>query len=111
MSFDSGNPVWTHPVPQEMAGKSFKDLALYWLEHNGWIVLGLVRGQIQLGIESILSGDRDSIDEFILRRFEQAGKGRSGRQQLHYLNPGEHHTVKAGDLAIVIYPAESSGGR
>lgn len=111
MTFRTGNPVWTHPVPSEMAGKSFKELALAWLEQHGWIVLGLVRGQAQLGIDSILSGDRDSIDEFILRRFEQAGRGRRASQNLHYLNPGDKHLLKAGDLAIVIYPPQASGAR
>jgi voltage-gated potassium channel len=111
MSFGSANPVWTHPVPAEMAGKSFKELAMHWLDQHGWVVLGLVRGQVQLGVESILSGDRGSIDEFILRRFEQAGKGRSGRQSLHYLNPGAQQLIKTGDLAIVIRPLEATGGR
>lgn len=111
MTFGAGNPVWTHPVPNEMAGRTFKELALAWLEQHGWIVLGLVRGQTQLGIENILSGDRDSIDEFILRRFEQAGRGRRASQNLHYLNPGDKHLLKPGDLAIVVYPQQSAGVR
>ena len=57
-----------------------------------------------LGIHATYLVDDDAEK---LRRFEQAGKARDGRQALHFLNPGPRHIIREDDLAIVIYPTEA----
>jgi len=54
-----------------------------------------------------MSGDKGSIDEFIVRSFESAGRGMGGIRHLHHLNPGPQHVIRDDDMAIVIYPPEA----
>jgi voltage-gated potassium channel len=107
LTFGDGNAIWTQQIPGEYVGRSFRDLAQAWLAERNWIMVGLVRPQRKLGISEVLEGDKSAIDEFIMRRFEQAGKARDGRQALHFLNPGPKYTITKDDVAIVIYPTEA----
>ena len=83
LTFGHGSDVWTEPIPADFAGRTFKELAGHWLTERHWILLGLVREQRKLEVEDVLSGDRSSIDDFILRRFELAGRGISGSSHAH----------------------------
>jgi voltage-gated potassium channel len=107
LTFGDGNAIWTHQIPGDYIGRSFRDLAVAWLSEHNWVLVGLVRRQRKLGIGEVLEGNKSAIDDFIMRRFEQAGKAREGRQALHYLNPGPKHVIREDDLAIVIYPSEA----
>jgi voltage-gated potassium channel len=106
LSFGQRQDMWTHEIPPEFVGKRFVDLAAHWLQERCWILVGLVGRQKKLGIREVLSGDKSSIDDFITRHFEQAGRGAGGTHHLHYLNPGPQHLIRADDMAVVIYPQE-----
>lgn len=107
MTFGQGNDLWTEPIPPEFTGKTFKDLASFWLMEKCWILLRLISKEKKLGIDDLLSGDQGSIDEFIIRRFQSAGRGTKGAHHLHFLNPGPEHVIRADDVGIVIYPVEN----
>ena len=106
LTFGYGHDMWTQPIPHEFVGRKFKELAQSWLNEKCWAVVGLVSREQKIGISEVLSGDKSRIDEFILRRFEQAGRGTGGTHHLHYLNPGPEHVIRNGDVAIVIFPPE-----
>jgi voltage-gated potassium channel len=108
LTFGEGSAIWTRQIPGEYVGRTFRDLAVAWLSERNWVLVGLVRLQRKLGISEVLEGNKSAIDDFIMRRFEQAGKARDGRQALHYLNPGPKHVIREDDVAIVIYPSEAA---
>ncbi len=108
LTFGQGSDLWTRPIPGDHVGKSFRDLANHWLNDKCWILLGLIREKRQIGIQDILAGERSSLDDFILRRFEEAGRGLGGSSHLHFLNPGPDYRLESGDVAIVLFPHEVS---
>lgn len=107
VTFGSGNDMWTIDIPEDFHGRTFRDLAVHWLENKGWILIGIIQEKREIGIKDVLGGESSSIDEFIKRSFEAAGKGGTGSQALHFLNPGMDHVLGPGDKAIVIYQAEA----
>lgn len=107
LTFGQGSDLWTRPIPGDFVGKSFRDLAGHWLADKCWILLGLIREKRTIGIQDILAGERSSLDEFIVRRFEEAGRGLGGSSHLHYLNPGPDYRLESGDTAIVLFPSEA----
>lgn len=107
LTFGQGHDLWTAPVPREFVGRRFAELAEHWLKEKCWILVGLVSKQKKLGIAEVMSGDKGSIDEFIVRSFESAGRGMGGIRHLHHLNPGPQHVIRDDDMAIVIYPPEA----
>jgi hypothetical protein len=64
----------------------------------------LVHEERSLSIEDVLSGDRSSIDDFILRSFEQAGRRAGSVHHAHHLNPGPQYVIRRADKAVVIFP-------
>lgn len=108
LSFGAGNDMWTVPVPPEYIGRTFSELAVHWLNEKCWVIVGLIQEHKQLGVKDVLSGESSGVDDFIVRRFEAAGRGTGSSQHMHYLNPGPKHVFKQGDLAIVIYPVENN---
>lgn len=106
LTFGQGGELWTRPVPGEYAGKTFRELAQHWLAEKCWVLMGLIREKRQIGIQDILAGERSSLDEFILRRFEESGRGLGGASHVHFLNPGPDYKLESGDVAIVLYPSE-----
>jgi voltage-gated potassium channel len=105
LSFESGSDMWTVPIPQSFIGRTYRELARQWLDEKCWIVIGLVHEERALSIEDVLSGDRSSIDDFILRSFEQAGRRAGGVHHAHHLNPGAQYVIRRADKAVVIFPA------
>jgi len=106
MTFGAGSDLWTVPIPPEYVGKTFKELALDWLTEKNWLLIGLIQERRKLGITDVLSGESSSIDDFITRQFQAAGRGAGTSQHMHYLNPGPEHEIRDQDRAIVIYPVE-----
>jgi voltage-gated potassium channel len=110
LTFGSGSEMWTEAIPAEFVGRTFKDLAIQWLQERNWVLVGLVREKVTLGIADVLGSEEGNIEEFILRTFERSGRGGRGYHHHHFLNPGPHHVIRAEDQAIVIYPAEPQHG-
>jgi voltage-gated potassium channel len=110
LTFGSGNDMWTAPIPAEFVGRTFRDLALQWLQERNWVLVGLVREKVALGIADVLGSEGGNIEEFIMRSFERSGRGGRGYHHHHFLNPGPGHVIRAEDQAIVIYPAEEQHG-
>jgi len=106
LTFGSGNVLWTAEIPREFIGRTFQDLAVYWMDESCWILLGLIEVHKQLAIGDVLSGESSNIDEFILTQFELAGRGKGGAQHMQYLNPGPDRIITEKDQAIVIFPVE-----
>jgi len=108
LTFGLSNDLWTVAIPPEFAGKTYLELAQHWLNERCWVLLGLIRERRKLGIHDVLGHETGSIDEFIFKRFEQAGRGMGGAHHVHFLNPGPDHVIDPGDTAIVIFPPEES---
>jgi len=92
-------------IPAEFTGKRFGELAAYFRERQNAILVGLFSMGKALHAEDVLSGDYSLIDDFIERKFKEAGKEYLGAQleiPQANLNPGDEYIIKQNEVAIVI---------
>ena len=92
-------------IPAEFTGKRFGELAAYFREKHNALLVGLFFMGKALHAEDVLSGDYSLIDDFIERKFKEAGKEYLGAQleiPQANLNPGDEYIIKQNEVAIVI---------
>jgi len=105
LSHREGNTLQQRVVPAEYVGKRFEELAGYFREKQEAILIGVYNAGKSLRPEDVLSGDYSLIDDFIERKFKEAGKDYlSAKVEVPKvnLNPGEEYVVRSGDVALVI---------
>ena len=92
-------------IPAEFTGKRFGELAVYFREKQNALLVGLFSMGNALHAEDVLSSDYSLIDDFIERKFKEAGKEYLGAQleiPQANLNPGDEYIIKQNEVAIVI---------
>ena len=105
LSHREGKTLQQKAIPVEYVGKKFSELAGYYKEKQDAILIGLYSAGKSLQAEDVLSGDYSMIDDFIERKFKEAGKEYLSTKleipQVN-LNPGDEYVVKHNEAAIVI---------
>jgi voltage-gated potassium channel len=105
LSHREKNCLQQKAIPAEFIGKRFGELAAYFREKRDAILVGLFCKGKALCAEDVLSGDYSAIDDFIERKFREAGKEYLGAQleiPQANLNPGDDYLIRQNDVAIVI---------
>jgi voltage-gated potassium channel len=107
LSSESENRIISLPVPSEFIGKTFADLSGHFLQ-KGSILIGLARDEDPLEASDVLSADTSALDEFIRRKFEEAGMDAADRSRLQArLNPRRETIIDRNDQAVVIGGSEA----
>ncbi|MBM3156133.1 MAG: potassium channel protein [Chloroflexi bacterium] len=105
LSYKEGNTIQQRAIPGEYVGKKFGELTGYFRDKQNAILIGLCCVSKRLGVEDVLSGDYSMIDEFIDRKFKEAGKEYLSSQfeiPQANINPGDGYIIKGNEAAIVI---------
>lgn len=105
LSYREGNTLQQKPIPPEFAGKRFADLAAFFKEKQNSILIGIYSSGKSLRAEDVLGGDYSMIDDFIERKFKEAGKEYlSNKLEVPRvnLNPGDDYIVRQNEVAVVI---------
>jgi voltage-gated potassium channel len=105
LSYQEKSCLQQKAIPAEFVGKRFGELAAYFREKRNAILVGLFSAGKSLHAEDVLSGDSSAIDDFIERKFKEAGKEYLGAQleiPQANLNPGDDYVIRQNDTAIVI---------
>ena len=99
---EGSNRLILENIPRDFVGKSFADLSLHFFNQSS-ILLGLTREQDPLEATDVLSADSSALDEFIKRKFQEAGMDESERSRTHArLNPAHDAIIDARDFAVII---------
>ncbi len=107
LSTEGSNQLKSVSIPAEFAGKTFGEVSQYFFT-QGSILIGLTREENPLEIEDILAADTSSLDEFIRRKFLEAGLGSEELVRTRArLNPPHDMIVGDRDCGVII---ESKGG-
>lgn len=102
LSVKSGNRIQNLPIPDSYLGRTFAELSEYFFL-KGVILLGLAREEDPLDAADILSSDTSALDEFIRRKFEEAGMDTAERARMRArLNPSRDTEITKNDHAVVI---------
>jgi len=102
LSTEGDNRLVSQEIPSEYIGSSFKELGDF-LFNKGNILLGLTREENPLEAADILSSDTSALDDFIKRKFEEAGMDTSEKARTNArLNPARDTIIANDDRAIVV---------
>jgi voltage-gated potassium channel len=106
MHLRDGSDIKRVPIPRDLVGKPFSDAMGYFYTRENAILIGVITEKRTFNLDDMLS-ESSSIDEFIRRKFEEAGRSLSvesrGRINVK-LNPGPDYRIIDDDLAIIISP-------
>ena len=102
LSFEGDNQLTGVEIPPEFVGSTFQKLSEHY-SSKGSILIGLAKEENPLEAADILSADSSALDEFILRKFQEAGLDATGKARpLATLNPPNDTTVDKQDKAVII---------
>ena len=103
-------------VPSRFHGSALKGFAGFLKERHQALLIGLFTEGQRLRLEDLLSGEHSAIDEFIYRKFNEAGKAHLfGLHKVEFqINPPDDHIISPREIAVVIAagpPRISGAGR
>lgn len=103
LTIDSGNRIVRMNVPKHLIGQTFSDAQKWASEDSHALLIGIVAEEKVLEVDDILSGDMSSIDAFIKRKFEEAGRSTDELAQTKIkINPPSDQIVTDQDVLIAI---------
>ena len=107
MHIREGSNLLRVPVPKDIVGKTFNDAVVEFLKRNGSILIGVITEKKTFNMEEMLSSESNAIDEFIRRKFSEAGRNleieSKGRVSVH-INPGKDYRITEYDYAVILTP-------
>lgn len=99
----SNSRIKPYHVPNNYIGRTFAELSDYLKKHNNSLLIGFVAGESILSVDDILSDDISSVDDFIKRKFLEAGRSTDELEMTSInINPPLDYKIKEIDLAIVL---------
>ncbi len=93
-------------IPAHLHGRNYLELRQE-IEKNQTICIGIGREQEGVNLADLLSDDYSFLDQFIKRKFEQAGRGISDKNRINVkINPPADTIIDEKDFLIVICNGE-----
>ncbi|MBZ0264598.1 NAD-binding protein [bacterium] len=103
LTYESNNRIERVTMPKELVGKTFRDAQLWAVHELDGMLIGLVSEEQVLGVTDILSDDISSIDQFIMKKFEEAGRSAEELASTQItINPSPERQIGPRDVAVVI---------
>lgn len=100
---DSPQQLKRLPIPAEFMGKTYGDLAGYYREKKQGVLLGIGQMSEPFQLADLMSDDYSYLDEFILRKFQEAGRGPENEEQVKILiNPPPDTLLSKNDFYLSI---------
>ena len=107
MFVNIGSDMRRIEIPNDIVGKSFREAAIEFFDRFSMVLLGVITEKKSFSLETILAGEKDAIDDFIRRKFEEAGRSleieAKGRITIN-INPGKDYIITKEDHAVVLTP-------
>ena len=99
-----GPNFWVVKIPPRFHGQTVKAFAAILREDYQALLIGLYTEGYKIRLEELLSPEPTAIDEFIYRKFTEAGKTHLfGRQKIEFqINPPDDHLISPNEIAVVI---------
>jgi len=95
---------WAVDIPARFQGKPVKELAAFLKSQYQSLLLALFTEGQKLRLEELLSSEPSAIDDFIFRKFTEAGKTHlfGGHKVQFVINPADDHVIAPNEIAVVI---------
>ena len=109
-SEDSKHNLVRENISQSFVGKTFAELREHYINKSNSIPLGIGHETEQMHVIDLLSDDYSYLDEFIKRKFEQAGRGLTNEPGMEInINPSADTILQEKDF-IILLKSESDLG-
>ncbi|MBT4482198.1 MAG: hypothetical protein HOC71_00805 [Candidatus Latescibacteria bacterium] len=109
MYVNNNSEILREKIPDDIVGMSFHDAVQKYLKRFGTILVGVITEKKSFNLETVLSGKQDAIDDFIRRKFDEAGRNleveTKGLLSVN-INPGRDYHITEDDYAVVITSKE-----
>jgi voltage-gated potassium channel len=104
LSPEEENNLWKVEVPSRFIGRPVAELSAYFKKEHQAILIALLSERKGLAMENILTDDYSAIDQFIKRKFEEAGKDYFSQKDriIATLNPADDVLLTEDDSAVVL---------
>ena len=104
LSPEEENNLWKVEVPSRFVGRPVAELSAYFKKEHQAILIALLSERKGLAMENILTDDYSAIDQFIKRKFEEAGKDYFSQKDriIATLNPADDVLLTEDDSAVVL---------
>ncbi len=101
---DSDYTLQRRPIPAELVGQTFADLKEFYQNKYEGILLGLGTMTEPFSLGDLMSDESSSyLDEFIMRKFQEAGRGMDGNEQVQiHINPKADTRLQKNDFYLSI---------
>ncbi|MBD3223216.1 MAG: hypothetical protein GF313_00690 [Caldithrix sp.] len=102
-SADSTLTLKRRPLPPEFINKTYGEWKNYYQDRGNGILLGLGNVAEPFNISELLSDDYSYLDQFIMRKFHEAGRGGESSEQVKIeFNPADDVTLHKNHFYIAI---------
>jgi len=99
-----GPNFWAVKIPSRFHGRTIQEFATVLRTEYQALLIGLYVEGYKIRLEELLSPEPSAIDEFIFRKFTEAGKTHLfGRHKVEFqINPPADHIIAPQEIAVVI---------
>lgn len=102
-SENSSYRIKRRAIPENLLGKTYADLISYYNNEKPGILLGLGQMTEPFNLSDLMSDDYSHLDDYIMRKFQEAGRGSNSDEQVKILiNPPKETELNKNDFYIAI---------
>jgi voltage-gated potassium channel len=95
------------PVPSDLVGAKYNQLVEFYNQNSKGILLGLLQMVEPFQLSSLMTDDYSSLDGYIMRKFQEAGRGAKSEEHVKILvNPESDTQLTANDFYLAIESKE-----
>jgi voltage-gated potassium channel len=103
LSLNAPQRIVRRMIPDELIGKTYQNLRQTYANVGAGILIGLGQMSEPLNLSELLSSDYSYLDEYIMRKFKEAGRGVGGDEQVRVLvNPPMETVLSKNDFYLAI---------
>ena len=94
-------------IPENLIGETYKQLKEYYNQNKTGILIGLLQMVEPFQLSSLMSDDYSNLDAYIVRKFQEAGRGANSDEQVKVLiNPPEDTKLSSNVFYLAIESKE-----
>jgi len=112
MHVEFGGSLRREKMPPDLVGKTFREAVIEFFDRFSLLLIGVITEKKSFSLETILTGEKGAIDDFIRRKFDEAGRSleveSKGLLSVN-INPGKDYVITEDDYAIVVTSERETG--
>jgi len=95
------------PIPSDLIGEKYEQLAEAYKKEGNGILLGLLQMMEPFQLSSLMTDDYSGLDDYIMRKFQEAGRGAKSEEHVKILiNPANDTELTSSHFYLAIESKE-----